>query len=58
MSLPFLAINILVLLYFFFLFLMLTVFFHQKFRKNRLKSIVLPLAVTFFAFTTLGYIFG
>ena len=38
MTLPFLAINMVVLLFFFFF--MLTVSFHQKSRKNRFKSIV------------------
>ena len=46
MSLPFLAINIVVL--FFFFFFMFTAYFHQKYRNNRFKSIVLPLLVTIF----------
>ena len=48
MFLPFLAIDTVVLIFFFFF--MVTVSFHQKYRKNKFKSIVLPLLVTVFCF--------
>ena len=48
MSLPFLAIGTVVLIFLFFF--MVTFSFHQKYRKNRFKSIVLPLLVTVFCF--------
>ena len=55
-SVPFSAINMVVL--FFPFFFMVTVSFYQKYRKTRFKSIILPILVTVFCLTTLGYIFG
>ena len=48
MALPFLANNMMIL--FFFFFFMFTVYFHQKYRKNRFKLIVLTLLVTVICF--------